>query len=77
MLIRTYTYTYTHIRVYIYAHTRIPVRTYAHTYTHIRVYLYAYYAHFVVNIYLSGTVNLEQSLITTITNTLFTGSLVV
>ena len=56
-LIRIYAYTYTHIRVYLYAHTRILIRTYAHTYTHIRLYLYAYYARFLVNVYLSGTVH--------------------
>ena len=35
---------YTHIRVYLYAHMRIFIR------------VYAYYAHVLVNVYLSGTV---------------------
>ena len=56
IFIRTYAYTYTHIRVYLYAHTRILIRTYAYIYAHIRVYLFAYYARFLVNVYLSGTV---------------------
>ena len=55
--IRIYAYNYMHICVYLYAHTRILIRIYTHTYTHIREYLYAYYAHILVNIYLSGTVN--------------------
>ena len=58
IFIRTYAYNYTHIRVYSYAHTRMLIRIYAYTYTHIRVYLYAYYAHVLVNVYLSGTVGL-------------------
>ena len=57
VFIRTYANTYTHIRVYLYAYTRILIRTYAYTYTHIRVYLFAYYTRFLVNVYLSGTVN--------------------
>ena len=57
ILIRTYAYTYTHIHVYLYAHLRILIRTYAYTHTHIRVYLFAYYARFLVNVYLSGTVH--------------------
>ena len=56
MRIWAYTNFYTHIRVCIYAHTRIPIRIYTYTYTHIRIYLYAYYAHVLVNVYLSGTV---------------------
>ena len=35
---------------------RMLIRIYAYTYTHIREYLYAYYAHVLVNVYLSGTV---------------------
>ena len=62
MRIRVYTH-------FLYAYTRITIRTYAYTYTHIRVYLYAhirvylyaYYTHFLVNVYLSGTVPSLQS----------------
>ena len=60
ILIRVYIYAHTRILIrtyaYLYAHTRILIRTYSHTYTHIRVHLYAYYARFLLNVYLSGTV---------------------
>ena len=56
IFVRAYTYAYTHIRVCLYAHMPILIHTYAHTYTHMRIYLYACYAHFLVNVYLSGTV---------------------
>ena len=48
--------------MYLYAHTRKLIRTYAYMYAHMRilirtcVYSYAYYARFLVNVYLSGTV---------------------
>ena len=58
MFICTYAYNYTRIRIYLYVHVHILIRIYAYTYTHIRIYLYAYYAHVLVKIYLSGTVEL-------------------
>ena len=50
----------------VYAHTRTLIRTYTYTYTHVRVYLYAYYARFLVNVYLSGTVDTFTGVLKTI-----------
>ena len=47
--------------LHVYARTRMLIRIYAYTYTYIRLYLYAYYTHFLVNVYLSGTVVHDSS----------------
>ena len=44
------------ICVYLYEHARILIHIYVYSHTHIRVFLYPYYAHVLVNVYLSGTV---------------------
>ena len=48
---------YAYTRIYIYAYVRITIRVLAYGNTHIRVSIYAYYAHILVNVFLSGTVH--------------------